>query len=284
MDPFVGTEALAAGVVNRYQLGTRYRAVHRNVYAPVGAQLSATHKAHAAWLWSGRRATIVGMSAAALHGCRWIDAGLPAELNQPSQHRTPGIVLRSDTLADDEVCTLQGLPATTAARTAFDLGRRKGLVMAVVRLDDLMRATQVKPVDVASLITRHKGARGVVQLRRAIALADAGSESPQETRTRLILTTAGLAPERTQIDVFDSFGYHVGRIDMGWDTWKVGVEYDGAQHWTDPQQRARDIDRQAELENLGWRIVRVGAEMLRTRPNTIVARTRQALRAAGASA
>lgn len=192
-------------------------------------------------------------------------------------------MLHNDALAPDEVLNLRGLPVTTAARTAFDLGRRKGLTLAVIRLDALMRATELKAVDMTSVIARHRGARGLVQLRKAIGLADGGAESPQETRTRLVLAKAGLQPERTQIDVFDAFGYHVGRIDMGWETWNVGVEYDGAQHWTNPAQRTRDIDRQAELENLGWRIVRVSADMLRNRPNTIVARTGQALRAAGAS-
>jgi very-short-patch-repair endonuclease len=69
---------------------------------------------------------------------------------------------------------------------------------------------------------------------------------------------------------------------MGWDEWMVGVEYDGAQHWTDPAIRSHDIDTQARLEALGWRIIRVSADMLQYRPNTIVARTRAALRAAGA--
>ena len=68
---------------------------------------------------------------------------------------------------------------------------------------------------------------------------------------------------------------------MGWPEWQVGVEYDGEQHWTNPTIRARDIDRQADLEALGWRIVRVSAEMLRYRPWTIVQRTRKALQAAG---
>ena len=98
-----------------------------------------------------------------------------------------------------------------------------------------------------------------------------------------MLTRAALPPERTQIDVYDPFGYHAGRVDMGWDSWKVGVEYDGAQHWTDPDVRTRDLDRIAELEALGWRIVRVSADMLRDRQHTIVARTRLALRAAGAT-
>jgi very-short-patch-repair endonuclease len=119
-------------------------------------------------------------------------------------------------------------------------------------------------------------------LREAITLSDAGAESPQETRTRLVLTHAGLRPKRTQIEVFDRFGEFVGRIDMGWDDWLVGVEYDGIQHWTDPAVRTRDVDKQAEYEALGWRIIRVTADMLRYRPNTIVARTLAALRAAGA--
>jgi hypothetical protein len=282
VDPFVGTEAVTAGVVNRYQLATRYQAVHRNVYVRRGAQLNAVQKARAAWLWSNRRATLVGLSAAAVHGSRWIDSRLPAELNQRSQHKTASIVLRDDTLAPDEIVTLRGLPVTSAARTAFDLGRRRGLTLAVIRVDALMQATGLQAAEVALLANSYRGARGIVALRKVIVLADPGAESPQETRTRLVLTRAGLPPERTQIDVYDSFGYHLGRIDMGWDTWKVGVEHDGKQHWTDPTVRTRDIDRQSDLEAQGWRIIRVSADMLRDRPDTIVARTRRALRAAGA--
>jgi very-short-patch-repair endonuclease len=222
------------------------------------------------------------LSAAALHGSLWIDAHLPAELNQPHRHKTNGIVLHSDKLADDEVCVAHGLPTTTPGRTAFDLGRRPGLIMAVIRLDALMQATDLKPADAELLIERHRGARGIVQLRKAMTLSDSGSESPQETRTRLVLTKAGMRPKRTQIEVFNRFGEFVHRIDMGWNDWLVGVEYDGEQHWTNPQRRARDIDQQAELEGLGWRIIRVSAEMLRHRPNTIVERVRAALHAAGA--
>lgn len=278
----MGSEALAAGTVNRYQLATQYDAVFRNVYVPKGQVVKPVDKAIAAWLWSERRATAAGLSAAALHGALWIDAKLPAEINQPHRHKTNGILLHSDKLADDEVCVANGLPATTPARTAYDLGRRRGLTTAVIRIDALMQATDLKPADIQLLVDRHRGARGIVQLREAINLSDAGAESPQETRTRLVLTDAGLRPQRTQIDVFKRFGVHVGRIDMGWDDWLVGVEYDGKQHWTDPAVRTRDIDKQAEYEALGWRIIRVSGDMLRYRPHVVVARTRAALRAAGA--
>ena len=66
------------------------------------------------------------------------------------------------------------------------------------------------------------------------------------------------------------------------DRFKVGVEYEGAQHWTDPRVRANDIDRYAELAALGWLIIRVGADLLDRRPWVIVARVCAALRAAGA--
>jgi len=282
MLPFVGSEAVAAGAVNLYQLATAHDAVFRNVYVPKGQALTPVDRAVAAWLWSRRRATAAGVSAAALHGSLWIDANVPAEINQPNRHKTAEILLHSDKLGDDEVCVVNGVPATTPARTAYDLGRRRGLTMALIRLDALMQATDLKPVDVALLADRHRGSRGIVQLREAIDLSDPGAESPQETRTRLVLTSAGLRPKRTQIQVFDEFGEFVGRIDMGWDDWMVGVEYDGEQHWTNPEIRAADIERQAKLEALGWRIIRVSAEMLRYRPATVVARTLAALRAAGA--
>jgi very-short-patch-repair endonuclease len=279
--PFRGSEAVAAGVVTRHELTTRYEPIYRNVYIPRGQQLTPAQKAHAAWLWSRRRATVVGVSAAAMHGAKWIDSRLPAELNQRSQHRTKGIVLHNDTLSGDDIVMIRGVPVTTPARTAFDVGRRYGRTLAVIRVDALMQATDLKVSDVDSLIDLHPGARGIVQLREVVGLADGGAESPQETRTRLVLTDAGLRPQRTQINVSNRFGKHVRRIDMGWTEWKVGVEYDGEQHWTNPAIRALDIDQQAELEALGWRIVRVSAEMLRYRPYTIVERTRRALLDAG---
>ena len=282
VDPFIGTEAIAAGLVNRYRLATRYDAVYRGVYVPRGQVLTAPQKARAAWLWSGRKATLVCVSAAAMHGSLWIDNRLPAELNQRSQHKTRGIVLHNHALAPDEVELMHGMPVTTPERTAFDLGRRYGRTLAVIRMDALLQATDLKLSDVESLIDRYRGARGVVQLREVVRLADYGAESPQETRTRLVLTDAGMRPTQTQIDVFTRRGDHVGRIDMGWPEWRVGVEYDGEHHWTDPRVRARDIDRQADLESLGWHIVRVSADMLRCRPNTVVGRVRTALRSAGA--
>jgi hypothetical protein len=142
-----------------------------------------------------------------------------------------------ETLLSEEVSAVAGVPLTTPARTAYDIGRRPGLVRAVQRLDALARVADISGVD--SILERNRGARGIVQLREALPPIDAGAESPQETRTRLVLIRGGLPPPTTQIDVYDEYGVFVARVDMGWEKWRVAVEYEGAQHWTDPDQRGK---------------------------------------------
>jgi hypothetical protein len=166
--PFVGTEALAAGYVTRRALRSQFRPVYRNVFVPNDHELTAASRAVAAWLWSGRTATAAGLSAAALSGTRWIDPTHPAELYRRNGKPVDGIVIHRDELWDDEICTSRGIPATTPARTAFDLGRRTGLISAVTHLDALARATNLKDVDVEPLVPRHPRVRGLVQLRTVL--------------------------------------------------------------------------------------------------------------------
>jgi hypothetical protein len=279
--PFIGSEALAAGTVTRRTLASRHDMVYRNVYLRKGIELTPDRRAVAAWLWSGRNATVAGMSAAAMHGSQWIDSELPAELIRAEACDVRGIVIHRGQLRDDETCVVRGIPVTTPARTAFDIGRRGRLETAIIRVDALANATGLKPSDVAGLADSHRGARGMVQLRRVSELMDGGAESPQETRTRLLLIAAGFPKPQTQILVVDEYGSFVGRVDMGWERWKVGVEYDGPQHWTTPEQHARDIDRLADLAAQGWLIIRVSRDLLRYRPHVFLARVQDAMRAAG---
>ncbi len=271
---------MAAGLVTRRGLQRKHRTVYRNVYLSKDSLVTPTTRAKAAWLWAGRDGTLGGLSAAAMHGSRWIDPKSPAELFRHCDN-VDGIVAHRDVLAPDEVCVIDGMEATTPARTAYDIGRRGGLTQAVMRLDALANATDLKPSDVQALFERHKGARGIVQLREAVDLMDGGAESPQETRTRLLLIAAGFPRPETQILVCDEFGYFIGRVDMGYQKLKVGIEYDGPQHWASPADHARDVERVADLEAQGWIIVRVTRDILRYRPTTFLARVRDAMAAAG---
>jgi hypothetical protein len=279
--PFVGTDAVRAGSLTERDLRRSCTRIYRNVYQRRGSNLNAKDRAVAAWLWSGKEAVVAGTSAAALLGAEWIDPHTPAELVTDRTRPPPLIITRNETLLAGERTLVDGVPVTSPARTAFDLGRRPGFQTAVIRIDALARATGIAAPDVYPLIDTHRGARGMKQLRRVLPLVDAGAESPQETRTRLVLIRGGLPRPQTQIEVRNMWGAVVARIDMGWEEWLVGVEYDGEQHWTDPSIRANDIDRTAELERRGWRLVRVSADLLRYRPDVIVERVRSALLAAG---
>ena len=139
----VATEALADGTLTRRDLTRSYTKVYRNVYARAGVELTALDHAHAAWLWSGRRATLVGHSASALLGSRWIPADAPVELARARRPAAQGITVRSGEIRDDEVCTINGITCTTPARTAYDLGRRLPLETAIIRIDALLNATNV---------------------------------------------------------------------------------------------------------------------------------------------
>jgi Protein of unknown function (DUF559) len=279
--PFVGSEAILAGTWTKRELRRSCTRVYRDVYQRRGSALTARDRAVAAWLWSGKKAVVAGNSAAALLGAEWVDPHRPAELVSDRKRPPRLIVTRNETLLAGEAALVGGVPVTSAARTAFDLGRRPGLVAAVIAMDSLARATGLIADDVEPLLTAHQGARGTKQLRRALPLVDAGAESPQETRTRLVLIRGGLPRPQTQIVVRNMWGAVVARIDMGWEQWLVGVEYDGPQHWTDPRVRANDIERTANLESRGWRLVRVSADLLRHRPDVIIERARGALLAAG---
>ncbi|OBI82905.1 endonuclease domain-containing protein [Mycobacterium asiaticum] len=278
MDVFRGSEAVRRGAVTRKQLRTRYRVLFRDVYIRRDARLTAADKARAAWLSTG--ATLAGMSAAAVLGTKWLDDTAPAEIVRPNRHSQRGIVSHSYRLAQDEVRLFRGIPVTTPARTAFDIGCRLPVPESVPILDALLNATGIEPADVAAVADVHPGTRGIRRLRSALDLVDGGAESPQETRVRLLLVGAGLPRPQTQIEFRNLHRKRI-RVDMGWREWKVAVEYDGIQHWDDPEQRAWDIERIALLEAAGWIVIRVSAAMLK-RPHVIVERVRSRLAERGA--
>jgi hypothetical protein len=277
--PFLGRQAVRRGELSAWMLQRDYRPLYRNVYVSKQATLTALTRARAAWLWSGGNATLTGLSAAAVLGAKWLDIAEPAELCRLNRHTPPGIVVRSYDLNTSEIRLCNGIQITTPERTAFDIGRSMSVDRSIPILDALANAANFKVDDVVALADAKPGSRGVRRLRSALRLVDGGAESPQESRVRFLLVSAGLPPPETQIEFVDEFGVARIRVDMGWREWKVAVEYDGVQHWADRYQRSWDIDRIAMLEAMGWAVVRISAEML-SRPEVIIERVRRKLRAA----
>jgi very-short-patch-repair endonuclease len=273
-EPFIGSEAVANGDVVKSALRTRHTKLFRDVYVRPGTELTPLIRARAGWLWSRRRAIVAGLSASALHGAQWVDAAAPLEIIHSNRNPLPGLRVRGDRIEDDEVALIDGIPVTTPARTALDLGCWYPTDEAVAAIDALMRAADLKVADVEMLAQRYPARRGIRPARTALRLADAGAQSPKETWLRLVLVRAQLPRPQTQIPVSDEFGDLIVYLDMGWEDVKVAVEYDGEQHRSDRWQYTWDIRRSEMLERLGWIVIRVVAG---DGPADVVRRVRAAL-------
>lgn len=274
-DAFIGSEALGAGRLSRDQLRRRHVRVHPDVYLPshIGAP-TLPERIHAAWLWSGRRGIVAGLAAAALHGARWVDGDATVELIHPNPRPPAGVLTRRDRLLAGETFAIGEMALTSAARTAFDLGRRGTLIAALARVDALLHATGTPIADIADVAACHPHTRGLRQLERVLELADAGAQSPKESWLRLVLVRAGLPRPRSQIPVADGDGRVFAYLDLGWPELMVAVEYDGDHHRADRAQYVKDIRRREKLAAMGWVIVTVVAG---DRAADVVARVRDAL-------
>jgi Protein of unknown function (DUF559) len=275
-EPFLGSEAVASGSVTRSQLSTRYARLFRDVYINRDVQVTAALRAKAGWLWAKRQGVVAGVSAAALHGSKWVEDTTAVDLIHENRHRLPGLFVRGDRIEGDEITIIDGVPVTTPARTVLDLGCWYPMTSAVAAIDSLACGTEFKTADVELLAQRYPGRRGIERARLAITLFDAGAQSPKETWLRLVLINAGLPRPQTQIPVRDETRNAIAYLDMGWEDVKVAVEYDGDQHRSDRYQYNWDVRRSEILHRLGWTVIRVLAG---DRPADIVRRVKSALAA-----
>lgn len=210
------------------------------------------------------------MVATSRHHCRLIGSGTArgevggfrgaCTVDLPQSTPTKRAADLGGCIGDDEIQVIDDIRVTTAARTALDIASRQPTDRAVPAIDSLARATRLQAADVELLVDRYRGRNGIRRARATLDLVDAGAESPRETWLRLLIVRSGLPRPRTQIPVLDEYRQLVARVDMGWEDWKIAVEYDGEHHWTDRRQMTRDIRRTEQLGDLGWIVIRVTAD------------------------
>jgi very-short-patch-repair endonuclease len=277
--PFRGSAATAAGLLTPGLLrGPRFRRLFPDIYVPAGAEVDLGLRSRAAYLLVAGRGALGGHSAAALLGADCALLGAPAEVVMPHRLRAhPMLVARQDEIPPDELQEVDGLVVTTPLRTAYDLGRRRPLVEAVVAVDALTRVHLFEPAEILHLARRHLGARGSAQLPQVVELADRRADSPMETRIRLALRFHGLPRPELQ--------HPVGpyRLDLAYPAVRVAVEYNGHDHLA-PDRALRDLEREAYLAAAGWIVLRFGAYLVVRRPDLVAARVRTRLVAAAHAA
>jgi uncharacterized protein DUF559 len=270
---FRGSAAVAAGLVTAKVLrGPQFLRVFPDTYVlrsknPPDLWL----RSIAAYHYLQGRGVLCGHSAAVLLGADCAAENLPAEvaLRGGGQRAHPGLQIHRGALAADAVRPCRGVQVTAAVPTAYDLGRRPGLVEAVVAIDALANAGRFDPGAVLRWAQQHPGARGHRQLRRAVALADRRAGSPMETRLRLVLVLGGLPAPEVQFPVLDDTRRRAVWLDLAYPQQRIGIEYEGADH-TRPERVLRDAGRYTWLVDQGWRMYRFTKREMYTEPDDIV--------------
>jgi len=271
----VGSDAITAGTLTRGQLRWNYNAIYPDIYVPKSVEPTLAHRTEGAWLWTNRRGVITGRAASAWHRSKWIAGQAPVEVLYSNNRPPAGIITRRERIAPGEITRAKGIFVANPVRTALDLGRHLPRGEAVAHLDALAQATGVAAADVLDLTYRYKGTNGVRLCREAVDLMDAGAQSPQETRVRLLLIGKGFPRPQTQIPLLDHYGNPFAYLDMGWRDMMIAVEYDGEHHRTSTEQYRWDARRLRLIIAMGWIHIRVIAG---DRDDDIIERVKSAWR------
>jgi hypothetical protein len=201
-----------------------------------------------------REGAVLGFeTAAAIYGVDVRATGnihiiVPAGVPRP---RIAGITTHEAVVPIVGVRDLHGLPCAPPARCAVDLTRTVQRLDALPILDSALRVGACTTEDLAKEVLGHAGLRGVRQARELIPLAHPGAECRQESQLRLVIIDGGLPAPTPQVWVCDEFGIPRFRLDLGYEEWRVGVEYDGSSH-LDRDRMRNDRARLNWLHAQGW--------------------------------
>ncbi|MCU1570137.1 MAG: hypothetical protein JWR33_878 [Naasia sp.] len=281
-EPFRVRDASARGVGTGRLRGRDLAAPYRGVRSPGTARHSVLERCAAYSAVMAPWAFFSHRTAGRIHGLplpgREEDELLHVCVYKPERApRAEGIVGHHATLGTTDTVMSFGWSVTSPAHTLRQLASELSVDDLVVVGDALVARAKplCTPEELANLLPGAGGMRGAVKLRDAVRLIRAGSESPMETRLRLLLVRAGLPEPALNVDIRNRHGRFVARGDLVYEKERVVVEYDGDQHRSDRGQYERDVDRLEQLGDEGWRVLRILRHHMAA-PQTVAARVRDA--------
>jgi hypothetical protein len=195
--------------------------------------------------------------------------------------RDENIAVLVCSLPPEHVTRVQGVPATTAARTAIDLARWVTFRSGVVVLDSALRrgCARTELEEVAARCARWPGIR---KARQTLAFADGRSGSPLESISRVLFCERGIPAPQLQWplgDPEDPFAV----VDFFWEEFGVVGEADGLMKYDDEDKPLALRDeklRQEAIEAMDYIVVRWGWDDVWRRPDWVEQRIRRAFREA----
>ena len=164
----------------------------------------------------------------------------------------PRVTISEAHVAPTEMTLTGGIWCAPTQRALFDAMRHATDVRSAVVCMDMAAAAWLVSVDLMSRYVALRPAwTGVPLVRKALILATNGSQSPRESRLRLIwVLDAGLPPPMCNVPVFSLDGTLLGYPDLFDPVAGMVGEYDGADHKSSDRHR-QDVDREARFRDHG---------------------------------
>jgi hypothetical protein len=256
--PFTHAEAREVGISDRALRGSAFRKVFPNVYVDASIPDTLVVRCRAALRILPTDTVFSHATASRLwSGVSTDDPNVHVAYARPVSCSVSGIKVHRF-LRHFATSRRHGLTVTSPEQTLLHLARPLDLVDLVACADQLVRRKVTTPFDLAEF-ARRNGGQGGRLAERAALLARDRVDAPSETRVRLLMLLAGLPEPVVNYPVTRSDGSVQYRLDLAFPEQLLAIEYDGRWH-DDPEQRARDVARRAELSARGWTIVVIRAE------------------------
>lgn len=199
----------------------------------------------------------------------WTERDLPlvpetAVIGDRRASRMATLSAHSRALLPREVTVVDGIPSTTPVRTTMDLGCVLKRWQAFAAMNALAGAYGLEMSVLVRELPRHRGRRGVRQLRTLIGHLTPEVESMRESRVLLAIIDAGLPRPIAQYPITVGSGEEF-RLDFAYPHRRIAVEYDGAEfHDRSDEQRQRDRRRRDLIRQAGWEQLVVTSADFRT--------------------
>lgn len=272
--PFLGS---TSGLTPQRLRARSYQHLSRDLYVAADSELDLRTRAAAAMLVLPDAVACL-TTAALLQKLPVDDDGLvhlARGVKAPRSERA-GLKVHRCPVEEDERLDLDGIPATDGPRTFVDLAGRLDLEALVAVGDVVLRRYDADALQAA--LDRRARRRGLPLARRALTLADAGADSPAETRARLRLHAAGFVAMRHGVVVRDAAGGWLAEPDLADEQARVAVQHDGLVHVVgSPRARRQDLQRDELTRQEDWQVV-VATALDDQRPHLLLDKVTDAYR------
>lgn len=219
-------------------------------------------------------------AAAALHGFpRLRTPAAMITVHSRTTHEVPDVrVVRSHDISPDHTCDVDGIKATTVARTVFDLcallhPRHIGAIA-----EDLMLEKKLTHADLAEILdaTARRGKPGVKTMRTILDRLGPGYVPKTELERRGFAIVERAAVPAPQVECPIPWDTR-RRFDLAWPDARIAIEWDSRRWHGALEQMTFDRRRDREAIQNGWVVLRFTWDDVTVRPHEIARELRSVL-------